>query len=189
MEVEGIILSAGLSSRTGLYKMTLMLNGKTVIENAIDNMSASCGRVIVVGGHNMEKLKPILERYENAELVYNENYMEGMFSSIKKGLGYIKGDRFFIVPGDYPLICTSVYSSLLSVDGDIVLPVFKGRRGHPLLIKSSLINEILGGDYKSMREFVHSKKVMEVAVDCSGILRDIDTMDDYYDLLAEGHNS
>lgn len=188
MEVEGIILAAGLSSRTGLYKMTLLLNGKTVIENAIDNMSSSCGRVIVVGGHNIESLKPIVERYENAELVYNENYMEGMFSSIKKGLSYIKGDRFFFVPGDYPLISPLVYSSLLSVDGDIVLPVFKGRRGHPLLIKSSLISEILGGEYNNMRKFVHSKNVIEVAVDCGGILRDIDTMDDYYELLAEGYN-
>lgn len=183
MDIEGIILAAGLSSRAGTYKMTLEFKGRTIIENVIEEMLSHVQRIIVVGGYRIEILKPVVEKYEKVELVFNENYEEGMFSSVKKGISNIKGDRFFITPGDYPLIENGVYKKLLGNDGDIVIPVYDGKRGHPVLIKSSLINKINSNNYLSLRDFIKDSTPVMVPVDCPGILVDIDTMDDYRGIL------
>lgn len=184
MAVEGIILAAGLSARAGTYKMTLEFNGKTILENAIDNMMNSADRIVVVGGYRIEKLEAAAGKYSNVRLVFNENYNEGMFSSVKKGLQFIKSERFFITPGDYPLIHQSVYEDLLKVRGDVVIPSFEGRRGHPVLIEGRFIEDILSnGAYKSLRDFINTRESILVPVDCRGILMDIDTMEDYGEAL------
>ncbi|MCY6959283.1 nucleotidyltransferase family protein [Clostridium brassicae] len=184
MAVEGIILAAGLSSRAKTYKMTLEIENKTVIERVIDNMLSVCSKVIVVGGYKIEKLEPIIQKYENVELVFNENFMEGMFSSVKKGFSCIKGEQFFFTPGDYPLIDENVYKNLLNVNGEIGIPTYKGRKGHPILIKSYLIKEVLEGDkYSNLREFIGSKDPVLLPVHNQGILLDIDTINDYNHIL------
>ncbi|MCY6369222.1 nucleotidyltransferase family protein [Clostridium ganghwense] len=184
MAVEGIILAAGLSSRAKTYKMTLKVGNKTVIERVIDNMLSVCSKITVVGGYKIEKLEPIIQKYENVELVFNENFMEGMFSSVKKGFSCIKEERFFFTPGDYPLIDKNVYKQLLDARGEIVIPTYNKRRGHPILIKSCLIKDVLEGNkYSNLREFVTSKSPVLVPVHNEGILLDIDTINDYNRIL------
>jgi molybdenum cofactor cytidylyltransferase len=183
MGIEGIILAAGLSSRANAFKMTLKLGSKTIIEHAIDNMLKACDRIILVGGYRIEELELIVKRYENVELTLNENYLEGMFSSVKKGLGCIKGDRFFFTPGDYPLIDVEVYTELLKHDGEVVIPTYEGRRGHPVLFKSSTAEEILREDkYSNLREYIQSKDSVLVPVNCMGILKDVDRIEDYEEM-------
>lgn len=180
MAVEGIILAAGLSSRANTFKMTLMFRGKTIIEHSIDNMLEVCERIIVIGGYRIECLEPIIKRYDKAELIFNESYIDGMFSSVKKGLCCIKGDKFFFTPGDYPLVEPEVYKELLKHDGDVVIPTYEGRKGHPILFKSSTSEEILRKTkYSNLREYIRDKKQLLVPVYCSGILMDVDTMEDY----------
>lgn len=180
MAAEGVVLAAGLSSRAGTYKMTLDFNGRTMIEHVIDCMAGFVKRIIVVGGYGIEKLEPVLKGYENVSLVYNEDYNMGMFTSVKKGISCVTEDSFFLTPGDYPLIKPCVYEALLSADGDAAIPVYEGRKGHPVLIKSSFIEDILyEGRYLSLREFINTRKVELIPVECRGILVDVDTMDDY----------
>lgn len=184
MAVEGIILAAGLSSRAKTYKMTLNIGNKTVIERVIDNMLSVCSRITVVGGYKIENLEPIIQKYENVQLVFNENFMDGMFSSVKKGFSCVKEEAFFFTPGDYPLIDDMVYKQLLNNSGEIVIPTYEGRKGHPILIKSSLIKEILEGyKYSNLREFITSKRPALVPVHNEGILLDIDTINDYNHIL------
>lgn len=183
MAVEGIILAAGLSSRANAFKMILMLGGKTIIEHSIDSMMEVCERGIVVGGYRIECLEPIINRYEKVELVFNENYLEGMFSSVKKGLSLVKGERFFFIPGDYPLIDPEVYRELLRHEGDVIIPTYEGRKGHPILFKGSTAEEILRENkYSNLREYIRDKKQTLIPVNCRGILTDVDTMEDYNSL-------
>lgn len=180
MSREGVILAAGLSSRAKAFKMLLPLNGKTVIESTIDNMLEFSERIIVVGGHKIELLQPVIQKYNNAELVFNENYEEGMFSSVKCGLKAVKGDEFFFTPGDYPLISKDVYSKIISKTGDVIIPTYKGRKGHPILINSKFINEILEeGRYKTLRDFINSQSPSFIEINHKEILMDIDTIEDY----------
>ncbi|KYH28919.1 MULTISPECIES: nucleotidyltransferase family protein [Clostridium] len=186
MLIEAVILAAGFSSRAKSYKMTLKVREKTVIERAIESMLNVSSRVIVVGGYKIEKLKPIINRYKNVELIFNENFQEGMFSSVKKGFSHIKGDSFFFMPGDYPLIDDKVCLKLLKHrENEIVIPTYNGKKGHPILMKSYLAKELLqSSKYSNLREFINTKKPIFIPVENEGILLDIDTMEDYKRILA-----
>jgi molybdenum cofactor cytidylyltransferase len=180
MNVEGIILAAGFSSRAGAFKMGLTIAGKPLIHHTIDNMSDFCSRIIVVGGHKIEKLIELIQNYANIQVILNEKYRSGMFSSVKEGVKNLKGDKFFLIPGDCPLVKKEVYRELLQTRGDIVIPSFQGRKGHPVLIRSSLTAEILREPENSnLRDFIRRKGYETIAVEDSGILLDIDTQEDY----------
>lgn len=181
---EGLVLAAGLSSRVGTNKLILNIRGKTVIERCILSMYHICSRIIVVGGHKIEDIKYILKKYPKTELIYNPNYKDGMFSSVRKGLTNIQGERFFLIPGDYPIVNKQTYEYMLKIDEDIVIPVYKDKRGHPLLMKSHLIEELLKNtSYKTLRDFINTKKFTPINIKDPGILMDIDTIDDYNSII------
>lgn len=189
MKIDGIIVAAGLSTRAGTHKMVLDVDGKTVIERCIESMISDCERVIVVGGYMVENIRDIVEKYSKVKLVYNGNYRDGMFSSVKEGLSHIEGDRFFLTPGDYPLIRRDTYREMKAECGDIVIPKFEGRKGHPILIDSRFIEDIIWNfEYKSLRDFVSRVGFKTVDVDDKGILLDIDTMEDYNAILKTAIN-
>ena len=185
MKIEGIILAAGLSTRTGTNKMILDIKGKTVIERCIMGMYDLCSRIIIVGGHRIDDIKDILDIYPKVELIYNPDYLNGMFSSVKKGLIHVVGNRFFLIPGDYPAISKKTYEKMLEIDEDIVVPVHNGKKGHPLLMKTYLVEELLKDDSLcTLREFVSKKGFTSVDVNDCGILMDIDTLADYKRVLT-----
>lgn len=185
MKVEGIILAAGLSSRAGTNKLVLEINNKTVIERCIYGMYDICSKITVVVGHKIGDIKNILNKYPKIEIVYNSDYLNGMFSSVKKGLTNVKEDNFFLIPGDYPVVNKKTYDEMLKLDKNIVIPIYNGIRGHPLLMKSILINEILeDASCKSLRDFINKKGFTSVNVKDPGILMDIDTMEDYNKILT-----
>lgn len=180
MEFEGIILAAGLSSRAKAFKMTLEFEGKTVIENTIDNMLTACNRIYLVGGYQIDALKPIVERYHNVQLVENCDYLQGMYSSVKKALEYVNAERFFLTPGDYPLISPKVYKSLTEHTGTVVIPTFEGKKGHPVLLDKSIRQQVMNrDDFQSLRDVICANESVLVPVGCRGVLLDIDTLEDY----------
>jgi molybdenum cofactor cytidylyltransferase len=184
--IEGLIVAAGKSQRTGKqYKMALDFGGRTMIEKSIESISQFCSKIFVVAGFNSNKLENILRGYRNVEIIFNPKYRDGMFASVKAGLKRISSSRFFFLPGDYPLISTGVYEKMLKVDSEIVVPVFNGRPGHPILFKYSAVAKILNSDYYSnLREFIMANNPEYVEVDCQGIHLDIDTLEDYRKALA-----
>jgi molybdenum cofactor cytidylyltransferase len=180
MRVEGLILAAGLSSRAPGFKMTLPLNEHTILDNAIRGMLPFCERIVVVGGHRHDELKPICNKYTKVELVLNAKYKEGMFSSVKCGMAALTCERFFMMPGDYPLIRPETYALLLEQKGDVVIPSFNGRAGHPILIDGKCIDLCAGSsEFSDMRGFIKTREVTYVDVDDQGVLLDIDTPEDY----------
>ena len=171
MKVEGIILAAGLSTRAGTNKLILDIGGKTVIERCIYGMYDLCSKIIVVGGNRIEEIEDILKKYPKVELIYNSDYLDGMFSSVKKGLVNIKEEKFFLIPGDYPVINKAIYKQMLKLDEDIVIPMYKGKKGHPLLMKSYLIEELIKSkQYNTLRDFVNIKGFKSINVEEPGIL-------------------
>lgn len=185
MKTEGVILAAGFSTRAGKNKLTLDLYGKTVIERCISGMYDLCSKITVVGGHRIEDIKDILDEYSKVELIYNTNYSDGMFSSVKKGLNNVTGERFFFIPGDYSAIDKKVYEKMLEVDEDIVIPLYNERRGHPLLMKKTLIDDLLNDtNCKNLRDFINKKGFIDININDPGILMDIDTIEDYKKILS-----
>jgi molybdenum cofactor cytidylyltransferase len=184
VNVEGIILAAGFSSRAGRNKLLLNVGGKSIIERCILSIYDVCTKIIVVGGHRIEDINPLVTGYPKVELIFNPDFESGMFSSVKKGLSRVTKERFFITLGDYPVISKNTCKKLLEIDEDIVVPVFNGRRGHPVLMKSHFINEILSDNtLEAMRDFIKSKPHYRLHVEDEGILLDVDDMNDYFKLL------
>ncbi|HWQ89973.1 MAG TPA: NTP transferase domain-containing protein [Desulfitobacteriaceae bacterium] len=183
--IEGLLIAAGKSQRSGeKYKMTLDFGGRTLIEKSLASMAPFCAKIIVVTGYKARELGVILQKYPKIEIIFNPAYEEGMFSSIKVGLKQIRSERFFFLPGDCPFVAPTVYQKLLAVDSEIVLPTFHALPGHPVLFKKTVIEKILAGSsYYNLREFITDHQPAYEAVDCQGILWDIDTMADYREAL------
>lgn len=104
--IGAVILAAGYSSRMGSFKPGLQIGGKTVIARLIASFyDAGIKDIVVVSGHNREVLKSLIKGFDVTES-YNENFPEGMFTSIQAGVR--KTDRtlrgFFLIPVDCPLL-------------------------------------------------------------------------------------
>lgn len=179
MKCDAVVLAAGYSSRAGTNKMTLIIENKTILERVIETLLIVCDKIVVVGGHNYKSIKYITDKYANVRLAENSNYHLGMFSSVKCGVSEMTGD-FFLIPGDYPLVKQSTYEALIKGTGDFIVPEYKGRRGHPVLIKKELIKLINEEPIESNLKVFRDKCNTEfIETDDEGILIDLDTMEDF----------
>jgi len=184
MKIKGLIVAAGFSSRALGYKMLYKIEGKTLIEQAINTIQPFCHEVIVVLGHNHELLEKVLKDYKNVTLLYNEKYEEGMFSSIKLGINNIVCDRLIFMPGDYGHVKKRTVKKLLETTGEVIVPSYDYHGGHPIVIKGTLLKEISENyEYNSLKDFVKSKEISYTNVKDPGVLMDIDTFEDYLNVL------
>lgn len=178
--IEGVILAAGASSRAGTFKPALLIGNRSMIVRCIEGMEEICDRIIVVGGNEFDRLRSLLEGIPKVECLENSSWQKGMFTSVKAGLSLLKGDRFFVIPGDIPLVPSSVYRALLEIEAEIVIPSFQGRNGHPVCCSRAVISRILcEPDESSFRDVIRAIGFHTVHVDAEEILIDVDTLEDY----------
>lgn len=180
-KVDCVILAAGLSSRTGKNKMLLNIGGKSIIERCIGAFYDSCSKIIVVTGKYHQEIKQCLRSYSNVYFAYNEDYQKGMFSSIKTGVRYVENKRFFVTPGDYPLLSEDTVKSMLESTEKYIVPVYKEKQGHPVLLDEMFIPIISNSKCASLRDCLNnfSSEKMRLDVNDKGIVTDIDTIQDY----------
>lgn len=181
----GIILAGGYSSRAKQNKMVLKYRGKSIICHAIEAMQEYCNEIIVVTGHYHDDIANAVNKFEKVRIIRNLNYEQGMFSSVKAGVREVDDD-FFLSPGDYPLIKKSTYKLILEAEGIIRVPTFNDKRGHPLFISKELINDLLNeSDESNLKLFRNKFEITNVETNDEGILIDIDTLNDYFNLKTE----
>jgi molybdenum cofactor cytidylyltransferase len=195
-DIWAVILAAGESRRMGTPKMLLPFNGSTMIESVFCNVTRSkVDKTIIVTGAEKESLEK-LTGIHPAVLCYNDNYKDGMLSSVKCGFRRVPiGTRAVMVfQGDQPLITTHVINSVirayLSSDKGIVIPVYNNKRGHPVLIDNKYKNEIeILSKETGLRSLAYKfpDDVLEVLTDEPGILRDFDTYDQYLREINQMH--
>jgi molybdenum cofactor cytidylyltransferase len=186
--IWSIILAAGESKRMGFPKMLLRFNEKTMIENVLDNVTESeSDCILVVLGAAREELIGIVSKYD-VRHCYNENYKDGMLSSVQCGFKNLPPDieAVLVFQGDQPFISPSVINRVIegykTSGKGIIIPVYNGKRGHPLLLDRKYRDLIdkLDPD-KGLRSvtYIHSDDIEEIESDEPGILKDFDTYDDY----------
>lgn len=179
--LEGLVLAAGLSTRSGSYKMELMFGEFSLLQQCIKSIYVECSRIIVVCGYNSGKVQELVQDFKKVKLVRNDNYEKGMFSSLKTGLMHVSSDKLLITPGDYPLFRQSTVHELALTRGSIVIPVYKSKKGHPIIISKTLYPEILmSPDSYNLRDILKNHTFVPVQTDDVGVVSDVDTMDDYY---------
>lgn len=83
--------------------------------------------------------------------------------------------RSFVLHVDMPVFDTAIYESLWSANAEIVVPTFDGRRGHPVLLSPSALNEITTLDSKVDRLdlWMRSKHALEVSVSTDLIFKNL----------------
>lgn len=177
--IDGIILAGGYSSRIKKNKMVLLYNELPIICNVIESMKDFCNKIVIVTGHYHDEIVQVVSKYEQVIVIRNINYDLGMFSSVITGVKEINND-FFLTPGDYPLIQKETFRSLLNASGEIRVPIFNNRKGHPILIKKELIDPLLNEPVDSnLKVFRDRYTVNYIETTDEGVLIDVDTMEDY----------
>lgn len=180
MNIDGVILAAGYSSRANTFKMELEIDKKAIIQRCIESLYDECNKIIVVSGYKHEKIERLVQSYSKVQIVYNEEFHKGMFSSVKKGIQNVTAERFLLTPGDYPLINKDVVKKLLKEKNEIVIPSFNKKGGHPILLSSNLIKEILiEREDSNLKIYLSKKQCFYLNIDDEGILLDVDTIEDY----------
>jgi molybdenum cofactor cytidylyltransferase len=186
--VSAILLAAGKSERMGQNKLLLPFGGRTVIQRTLDSLIAShAGEVIVVLGSRAKEINQSIGG-RRALVVLNPNFAKGMSTSLITGLGMVNSKARFVMValGDQPLITPRVYNQVIEAalggDKGIILPVYKGERGNPIVISTRYCPEMLKqtGDVGG-RELLkaHPEDVLEVLVDCEGVVVNINTEEEY----------
>lgn len=177
----GIILAGGYSSRAKVNKLLLDFKGQPLICRTIQTMRPFVDRIITVTGRYHKELQPVLEK-EGVEIAYNPNFKKGMFSSILTGLNQVKDEDIFLLPGDIPNVSRKTYEALLKEEGDIRIPSFNKRDGHPLFLSNNLVKEARKQPIDSnMHQFLDKYEDVKVRVNVQDpfIYIDIDTIADY----------
>jgi len=186
--IWAVILAAGESKRMARPKLLLPLTGKTIIEKVvIEAISSKVDNTLLVLGAHSEK---IIEKMINfpVSTVVNSQFSQGMLSSVQLGFRSLpQGTRAAVVLlGDQPSVSRTVIDGVIRAykksQKGIVLPTYKKERGHPVLIDLKFRGEIekLAPDV-GLRGVVysHPEDICEVPVENPGILKDIDTLEDY----------
>uniref|UniRef100_A0AAU6WNT4 Nucleotidyltransferase family protein n=1 Tax=Chryseobacterium endophyticum TaxID=1854762 RepID=A0AAU6WNT4_9FLAO len=110
-----IILAAGSSSRLGEPKQLLNYKGKTLLRHTADEALLITEKVVVVTG---EENPQITEQITDLHHVKNENWSEGMASSLKVGLKetlhrFPETEQLIFTVCDQPFITSSVFKALI----------------------------------------------------------------------------
>lgn len=165
MKVVAIVLAAGKSERMGKNKLLLKLRGKTLIELVLEALEASkVDEIVVVLGHKPWEIGDVIKSRVNlVRMVVNERYEEGMTSSFKTGIRHVENaDAAFLVLGDQVILDPKFLDAMIEQMEEnqgralIVSPVFKGKKGHPVLFSKELFVEILSLEKnESMRDIIH----------------------------------
>ncbi len=167
MNVVALLLAAGDSERMGSPKALLPWGGQPLLSHQLQQIQKSrIAECVVVLGRDPERLEPLvhapLRPGWKARAVYNPRHAQGKCASIQAGLTCLPGppDGILIASVDQPLDTRLVDRLLAAAEEEwerseaagrrsILVPAFRGRRGHPPLFCGSLFAELMGVDEES----------------------------------------
>ena len=136
----GVILAAGEGSRMGFPKQLAEHKGKTLLQNVYELVDNYFDKVIIVLGHEADLILSLTD-LRSAEVLVNENWREGIGSSLRTSLMYLDNfkevENLFLFLGDQPEVNKKVVERLISSsDGtrEVIVPQYRYRVGYPICI-------------------------------------------------------
>lgn len=189
--VIAVVPAAGQSSRFGSAKLLTSIDGICLIDRTIGCLvDAGLERIIVVIDRRDALDAARLVHDARVSVVVNVEPSRGMFSSIQTGVAAGIGDAYLVLPADMPFVRAATVSVVLDharAADSVVVPVFRGRRGHPIIVAAGLRTHMLAADPSSTLKNVllaSAAPQIEVDVDDPGVTRDVDVPGD---LIADPH--
>jgi len=193
--IGALILAAGESSRMGRDKALLDYRGRTFLASVLASLrEAGLDRVVVVLGHHAEEIRDAVELGE-AAVVVNRDYRLGQTSSLQAGLRELDDpevEAVVLCLVDHPAVSVATVKKLMTAfretNAPAVIPTYKGRHGHPILIGRSLFDKLLSLDWGQGAATViraHRESTEFVEVEDESILVDVDSPEDYRRLTRD----
>lgn len=181
--ISAIILAAGESRRMGFLKPLIKINGKTFLQIIVQKIQlAGISDIHVVVGFRADEIRE--KAGIDVHYVNNDSYSLGQFSSLQKGISNLSllSEAALVCLGDQPHLQLTWIKQMMDTfyasKPAIIVPTFKGKRGHPVLYAASLFSTILdmrpnqtGRDVQAQ----FKKDIKEVELPTNGILYDADT--------------
>lgn len=194
-----IILAAGSSSRMsdGQHKLLLPLGGRPVLAHIVEAaLHSQAAPVILILGHRSEQIEAAIHDYTQDEhliILRNPNYQQGMSTSLRQGITYLSAQTIqpgiegaLILLGDQPFISTEIIDTLIATKQaskkNIIAPCYHGKRGNPVLLATSLFNELAAvvGDEGGRSVIArHPEEIETVEVGDAVANHDVDTREAY----------
>lgn len=192
--VAAIILAAGGSTRMGgQVKQLLPWGNSTLVRHTVEVVQrAQLAQIIVVTGNRAEQVAGALDGTD-VEIVFNPDWPSGRASSVRAGLRAVspKSAAALFINADQPFLTVElidrIVSKFASSLAPIVVPLYKGKRGSPVLFARKYFDELeklegdVGGKVILEREYA---AVESVNIADSRAAVDVDTPEDYQTALG-----
>jgi molybdenum cofactor cytidylyltransferase len=193
--VWAILLAAGESSRMGQLKALLPWQGTTLIEHQINSLlAAGVQHVVVVLGHDSDRLKPIVDPVAGASWVLNPDYLQGKTTSLKTGVSALDGQPVsdvLLLNVDQPRTSDTVQKLLERHQESqyvITIPTYSGKGGHPIFLSATLLSEMaaIEEETKGLLAVVrrHAEATERFEMNDPSVLWDLNTPEQYEKALA-----
>jgi molybdenum cofactor cytidylyltransferase len=183
-----ILLAAGNSSRMGQPKQTLIYQGKTLLQHAIQAaVQSACEPVFVVLGAYADVVSAGISD-ESIIIIHNPEWQEGMASSIRAGIAELEKnkeiDSVIIMLCDQPFVDTGLLNSLVELQQTsskgIVACSYHDTLGVPVLFSRAyfaVLRALEGHEGAKKILAAHPADIATIAFPRGET--DIDTPDDY----------
>ncbi|HAZ30932.1 TPA: hypothetical protein DCY65_05135 [Candidatus Acetothermia bacterium] len=201
--ISGVVLAAGAGQRMGRPKLLIPVAGRPMLAWVLDVVERLplAERLLVLGaeavvictalsslrfavrGSPVQGSRPAVNR-EPADrepplwrIVINENWPEGMGSSLRRAAEVVSGGMLVFL-GDMPWVPAEGAQAVLTRVGDRpVALAYRGQRGFPVYLPPSLRPRLLAlsGDIGA-RGLLHDCEL--IPWDDSGVVRDVDVASD-----------
>ena len=173
----------------GRSKQLLPLGDRPVIRHCVETLIlAGLEDIVVVVGAEEEGVCVVLEGLP-VKYARNGKPDSEMAESVRIGLGEVEASStgVLVFLSDHPLIRPDTVRSLVvthEAKADIIIiPIYNGRRGHPTLFPAGVIKEIFSRT--SLRDIIgaYPEKVFFLDVEDAGVALDMDTEEDYREIV------
>ena len=195
--IRAIVLAAGASSRMGQAKAALPLGttGDTVVSRVVTTLlTAGLPSVAVVAGAHIDAVRAAMPSHEpRASVIEHPGWAQGQLSSLLAGLAAVDDpqlEAILVTLVDVPLVRPESVAAIVhawrQTRAPIVRPVDGERHGHPVVFDRAVFDDLRRADPAVGAKAVfaaHASRRLDVPIKDEGAFVDIDTPEDYRNLL------
>lgn len=193
------VLAAGRSRRMGRPKALLPCEpgGRdTFVARIVGAIQAAgLSDPLVIGRPDDRELAAVVATLRPARFIANPNHTRGQLTSLVAAVEALEDssvEGLLVIPVDMPFVTVDTFAAILHAaaanPGRIVRACHAGRHGHPVVFDRASFAELRAADPSIGAKSIlrrNPARVLDVDMPDPGVLKDVDTLDDY--VAAFGH--